>query len=113
MSVAILLLSSVTGASARPFLPDPLVEQALAVDQLGLQLLKLMTAPADQLELDRDVTERLVDDPPSLGGVSGLGPLAPQAGPRGLGLEQLGELVERQPEQVTEPDDLANAIDVG
>ncbi len=39
--------------------------------------------------------------------------LAAQIGARALGLEQLRELLERQPEQITEAKDLPDAVDVG
>ncbi len=82
-----------------------------AVEQLTLELLELAPAVLNEIELGADVAERLVEDPPADGGILGRLPLAAQPGAGSLGLEQLRELLEREPEQVLEPDDLLDPID--
>ena len=56
---------------------------------------------------------KFLEQSPALGGRLGLGQLTSQLGAGALGLQQLGELFERQPEQVPQAHDLRDPLDVG
>ena len=68
------------------------------VSELAFELLELALAAADQLELCSDMAKRFVQKPPARVRVLGLAVLAPNLGAGGLGLQQLRELLERQPQ---------------
>src|SRR5207248_479372 len=71
-----------------------------------------ITVAAHELQLARDVLERLVEQPPPGVRILGLGELAADLGARGLGGHELTQLVETQVEQVAQPDQLLQPLDV-
>src|SRR5215471_6485548 len=80
------------------------LDESVLVGEFVLELLELGPPAANELELVADVVKRAAQDPLLLGGILGLAVLAPQLGARRLGFEQLRQLVEREPEQVTQTD---------
>ena len=103
------------GRTATPLIAssaDPLLDERLLVLELGRRAGSAPAPSSDQLELGADMSERPLEDQRDLGRVLGLLELAPQLSPGGLGLQQHGQLVEREAEQVAQADDLADALDV-
>src|SRR5207248_10510608 len=88
-------------------------EDALALlDELRFEPLELLLAAPDELELRLDVRKCRLEDAEPLGvRLRHLEALA-QRGARLFRLEQLLELVEREVEQVAQPRQLADALDV-
>src|SRR5919197_1702574 len=87
-------------------------DEALARHELALEPLELSLAPAHQLQLGPDVRERLGQKPPALGQVLRRPELPPELRAGRLGRHQLAELVEAEIEQVPQPPDLAQPLDV-
>ncbi len=67
----------------------------------------------DELELSLGERDRCVDDPRTLVVICTLGPLIAQGGARLYGFGELDELVECQPQQVAEANELLQTGDVG
>src|SRR3954454_18911702 len=103
--------SEATGPGSR-LLAQQRTHPALTRRQLGLEPLELCLARAHELELVGDVLERLLQDLPLLGGVVGVLPALAQSGARGLGLDEPLQVVEREPEQVAQADQLPEPLDV-
>ena len=98
--------------ASRPELGPAAARQRLALAQLGLQLPERGLAPFDELELRRDVPERLVDDPQPGAGSLGVVPLAAQRRAGVLRLDDPLQVLEREPEQVAQPEDVLQPLDV-
>ena len=83
-------------------------------DQLVFELGDLVAAAPHQLQLAGDVAERLLEDLAAAHRVlDAVVPLAPQRRPGALGLDQLLQLLERDAEQVLQPQQLGEPLDVG
>src|SRR5205085_1985664 len=83
------------------------------LDQLLLEVLELVAAPAHQLQLCRDVSQGLLEELPAFAGLLGLLKLAAKIGPRRLRFQKPRELIERQSQQASQPDDLPQTLHVG
>ena len=90
-----------------------LVERTQLLRQLVGELGEPLLACADELELPLDERNRRLDDPRALVVACALGPLVAQGGAGLFGLGERDELLEREPEQVAEPDQLLQTRDVG
>ena len=93
--------------------PDKAADPLAAGQQLLLELLDLLPPPPHQLELVADVAEALLEDlPPPHRVLDAAMPLAAQGGAGVLGLDQLLQLLERDAEQVAQPQQLVEPLDV-
>ena len=81
--------------------------------KLGGELLELPAAAPDEVQLAADVPQQLLEDPSSVRRRFGLGQLSPQMGASRLRLQQRGQLLKREPEQIAQADDLRDALHVG
>src|SRR5690242_6149332 len=81
--------------------------------EIARELCERLLPAADERELALDVRDRLFDDPQALLVARILLPAPAQCGTRLLRLGELDELLEDQPEQVAEPDQLLQVGDVG
>ena len=81
------------------------------LERIG-ELCKRLLSCAHQCELSLDQRSRLLHDPQPLRIVGSLLPPVPQTRPRVFGLGELDQLLERQAEQIAEPDQLLQARDV-
>ena len=88
-------------------------QRAELVRQLVAELRESLLPRADELELPLDEWDRRVDDPRPLGVARVIVPLAAQHLPRLLDLGEREQLLEREAEQVAEPEELPQARDVG
>jgi len=80
--------------------------------QLVLELGEPPPARADELELLLDERHSRFDDPGALAVARALSPLIAERGAGLFRLSKRDELVEREPEQVAEPDQLLQTCDV-
>src|SRR5207253_4154050 len=91
---------------------QPRLDLAALRDELLLEALEREPARAHELELRRDVVQRLVQDlGTTAAGGAGV-PLAAQRGARVLGLDDRLQLLERHAEQLAQADQLEEALDV-
>src|SRR4029453_5815766 len=82
--------------------------------QLVLQSPQLAAATADQHELALDVSHRLLEDlAPAPRVLHSAVPLPPERGTRALGRRELAQLLEGDPEQVPQPQELLKPLHVG
>src|SRR5947208_1745554 len=114
---AVVLIRATAGAILRGGvlgvdLAQPCAHAPLPRHELALEPLEFLLAAAHELQLARDVLERLVEQPPPGVRILGLGELAADLGARGLGGHELTQLVETQVEQVAQPDQLLQPLDV-
>src|SRR5579884_2640693 len=97
--------------------PFEVAAAALQPAQLRVELAGELVEPlppcADERELPFDERDRLVDDAQALVVARRAGPAASQHRARLLGLGELDQLLEREAEQVAEPDQLLEPHDVG
>src|SRR5581483_9178449 len=100
------------GSTAREA-ASPLVEPAQLLLELARELVELRAARGDEVELLARELDRAVDDRDPLLVCRVAVPLVAQRCARLLGLGERDQLLERQPEQVTQADQLAQPRDVG
>src|SRR5262249_30425358 len=109
-------MCSVVYRSTTPLAPRERAAAPLQLRELVLQLVgergERLLPRGEQLELPLDEWDRDLDDLGPLLVGRALGPLAPQRGPCLLRLRQLHELLEREPEQVAQSDQLLEPDDV-
>src|SRR5579884_274875 len=94
-------------------LPELLGHEPLLVGELPFERHQLFEAPAHEPELRIDVGCCLLEQRAASFGVLRRLQLSADLGPRRLGLDELGELLERETEEVLEAEDLVDALDVG
>src|SRR5205807_6158432 len=94
--------------------PQQVTHAPLLLRQLLLQAIKFLLPRPNQLELPRDMPKRLAEDVRARGGVGVLRapPLRSKCRARIFGFDQLLELVERQPEQLLQAQDLLEPLDI-
>jgi hypothetical protein len=84
-----------------------------ALDQITFERIDVRAPRADERQLALEVPERLAQQALAVARILGPAELLAQGRARVLGGHELAQLVERDPENVLEAQDLAQALDVG
>src|SRR4051794_969125 len=104
--------ASATGARG-PQLGEALGHALAPLGEALLELLERGAAVADERELAVEVPGGRDEQVLALGRLGGAAPALADQRPRLLGLDEPAQVVEREPEQLLELEDLAQALDVG